>query len=40
LASYNLVQYQMHFMLLVVFAKVSKYPKSLNLTNIVFMNEL
>jgi hypothetical protein len=39
LASYNLVQYQMHFMLLVVFAKVSKYPKSLNLTNIVFSCE-
>jgi hypothetical protein len=36
LASYNLVQYVLHFKLLVVFVKVSKCPKSLNLTNIVF----
>jgi hypothetical protein len=35
LVSYNLVQYMLHFMLLVVFVKVSKCPESLNLTNIV-----
>jgi hypothetical protein len=38
LASYNLVQYVLHFKLLVVFVKVSKCPKSLNLTNIVLVD--
>jgi hypothetical protein len=37
LASYNHVQYVLHFILVIMFVKVSKYPKSLNLTNIVLV---
>ena len=37
-ASYNILQYVFHFIIILMFVKVSKCPKNLNLTNIVFMN--